>query len=153
MLDCENWFHDIKKAFHKRDFINITFLSFLLVFFLEGCTQLLTKDVNTPKNLINCFIYRQLKNTQRPVEEILYTFLWNHEKNHKNTHTHTHTYTNKKLCEILNKKLRKISKNRLKIKKLYGKSKTIKKSKRSRIYIFASHLSLEKDNRSVKRCV
>ena len=64
LLYCENNFHDFNERIHKHDFINIL-LSFQLIFFLIGCAQLLWRHPDTQENLINCFIYCQLKNFER----------------------------------------------------------------------------------------
>ena len=63
-LYCENNFHDFNKRFHKHDFINI-FLSFQLISFLPGCSQLLWRHANIQNNLFNCFIYCQFKYFER----------------------------------------------------------------------------------------
>ena len=55
----------IKETFYKHDFINIIFVSFLLFFHFLIALNCFRGMAIPPKNLINCFIYRQLKNTER----------------------------------------------------------------------------------------
>ena len=67
----KNRLHNLKKN-----------LIFSAISVIRGFNQLLWRQDNTPKNLIDCFIYRHLKNTES-FEQILYSFLKNHKKNHK----------------------------------------------------------------------
>ena len=93
----------------------------------------------TPKNLIDCFTYCQLKSTEGHItwESLVQLFL-NHEKMHEG---------NKKIVPPL----RKITKDSLKVKELSGKSKITHEQKKYLTYIFASDLHLEKCNGSDKR--
>ena len=95
----------LKKTFQLQlhDFINIIFLSFLVLFISLVALNYFGGVTMPPKSLINCFNYKSL-------EKILCILLKNHEQNYKENENIVPP-KNRKSDETLNKKLRKILKH------------------------------------------